>query len=407
MRLVTTLAMVLFLISAASPLRADEPVSPAKPSAAEPALDPAGKAVFDASAEYSAKHGGRAVLVLRDGTLIYERYDNGWTATKPHPLASGTKSFTGVVAAAAVQDGLITWDELASDTITEWKSDPRKSKITVRHLLSLSSGLDPADALLGGRGGSRVLGQGAADRAKRLGTENTPKPKDLFLAATTVEAKRVPGDRFEYGPSHFFAFGELLERKIEARRAADKSFRFDSFDSYMRGRVMDPLGIKYMIGRDAEGHPNLPGGAMLTAREWSKFGQFVLQKGEWDSGSGKLRTLIAWDHLAECFKPSPKNAAYGLTWWLRTDAEAALIADAGGQETKPEPASRSSATPKEEKLVVYMAAGLGKQRLYVIPEHKLVVVRFAEATREGRRFKDEEFLRPIVTGVSPKADVSP
>lgn len=409
MRRASVFTLALGLFSCAAHLSALAPESTAQPQAGAVENRPADKAAFDASADYSTKCGGRAVLIMRDGKVIYERFDNGWNANRPHPLASGTKSFTGVVAAAAVHDGLLTWDELASDTITEWKSDPRKSKITVRHMLTLSSGLDPADALLSGRGGSRMLGQGAADRAKRLGNENTPKPKDLFLAAISVDAKRAPGERFEYGPSHFFAFGELLERKIEAKHAADKGFRFDSFDAYMRGRVMEPLGIKYMIGRDSVGHPNLPGGGLLTPREWAKFGQFVLQKGQWDSGDGKMQTLIAWEHLAECFKPSPKNAAYGLTWWLRTDAEATLIADAGRSDAGPAAGekNRDAGAIDGSKPAVYMAAGLGKQRLYVIPDQKLVVVRFAEATREGRAFKDAEFLRPIVDAVTRSAGVKP
>ncbi|MBY0311409.1 MAG: beta-lactamase family protein [Phycisphaerales bacterium] len=409
MRRVSALMLAAWLFSGTAMLCADTPENAVKPQPATAEVLPASKAAFDASADYSAKFGGRAVLIMHEGKVIYERFDNGWKANQPHPLASGTKSFTGVVAAAAVHDGLITWDERASDTITEWKGDPRKSKITVRQLLSLSSGLDPADALLGGRGGSRLLGQGAADRAKRLGGENTPRPKDFFLAAIGVEAKRAPGERFEYGPSHFFAFGELLERKIEAKHAADKSFRFDSFDAYMRGRVMEPLGIKYMIGRDSVGHPNLPGGALLTPREWAKFGQFVLQKGQWDSGDGKMQPLIAWEHLAECFKPSPKNAAYGLTWWLRTDAEATLIADVGRSGTGPEAGekNRDAGAIDGSKPAVYMAAGLGKQRLYVIPDQKLVVVRFAEATREGRAFKDAEFLRPIVGALTPSVGAKP
>jgi hypothetical protein len=43
-----------------------------------------------------------------------------------------------------------------------------------------------------------------------------------------------------------------------------------------------------------------------------------------------------------------------------------------------------------------MAAGLGKQRLYVIPKHDLVVVRFAEPTTQGARFQNDDFLKPIL-----------
>ena len=153
---------------------------------------------FAAAADYSARHGGRAVLIERDGTNVFERYDNGWKAERPHPLASGTKSFTGVLAMMAVQDGLLTLDEKAADTLTEWKDDPRKSRITVRQLLQLSSGLTPGDRELGGRGGSLLLGWAATARAKRLGLDdNAPQPDNKFRAALDLPAINEPGAKFD------------------------------------------------------------------------------------------------------------------------------------------------------------------------------------------------------------------
>ena len=60
-------------------------------------------------------------------------------------LASGSKSLVGVAGVAAVQDGLIRLDDAASESITEWKDDPTKSRITYRQLLTLTSGLTPGE----------------------------------------------------------------------------------------------------------------------------------------------------------------------------------------------------------------------------------------------------------------------
>jgi hypothetical protein len=49
-----------------------------------------------------------------------------------------------------------------------------------------------------------------------------------------------------------------------------------------------------------------------------------------------------------------------------------------------------------------MAAGLGKQRLYVIPKHDLVVVRFAEPSAQGARFQNDDFIKPILEAVMLK-----
>lgn len=58
------------------------------------------------------------MLVRHAGQVIFEQYDRGWSATQPHPLASGTKSFTGVLAMLAVQEGLLSLDERACDTLS-------------------------------------------------------------------------------------------------------------------------------------------------------------------------------------------------------------------------------------------------------------------------------------------------
>jgi polyhydroxybutyrate depolymerase len=95
---------------------------------------------------YSEAHGGQAMLVMREGKVIFEGYGNGGGAERRQTLASGAKSFTGVLAAAAVEDGFIKLDAAACESLTEWKSDPVKSRITYRQLLTLTSGLTPGEA---------------------------------------------------------------------------------------------------------------------------------------------------------------------------------------------------------------------------------------------------------------------
>lgn len=386
---------------------------------------------LQAAADYSAQHSGRAILVMRDGQVLFEQYNN-WTATRPHPLASGTKSFTGVMAMMAIQDGLLSLDERASDTLTEWQSDPKKSTITIRQLLTLSSGLDPADKLLGGRGGGRLLGEGARKRADRLGAD--PKPSNHFETVLAVPSKRESGAAFEYGPSHFYAFGALLERKLENANLPQKT----TLD-YLQQRVFKDLNIENaFIGKDEEGCPNLPGGALLPAREWAKFGQFVLDQGSVRQADATMVEKLNPKLLAQCFVPSDKNPSYGLTWWLNVNAEStlvdAMIADGlndpanddANKDASETDANNARAKMRErirerlkaakqereadqlsamggEPIRVYMAAGLGKQRLYVLPDHNLVIVRFAEATEAGRAFSDAEFLGLALSRIPAKA----
>jgi CubicO group peptidase (beta-lactamase class C family) len=359
----------------------------------------------DSAADYSAQFSGRAVLIMHQGRIVYERYDNGWTASRPHMLASGTKSFTGVMAMFAVQDGLLALDELASDTIHEWRDDPRKSRITIRMLLDLSSGLDPAEDTIGSAGGARL-------RGGRLSRGEGPRVDDKFAAAIAVEAINEPGKKFVYGPSHFYAFGELLQRKLEARREDDPKFPA-TVRAYLQARIFGPLNIEVgYLGQDAKGNPNLPGGCFLTAREWVKFGEFVRLNGAVAAATASdpdaKKQLLKPELLAQCFEPSKANPGYGLTWWLPGEAAGGGAggthsndADLPLRERLRARALRAEAEAhikdaSGKNIRVFMAAGLGKQRLYILPDHDLVVVRFAENSTQGRGFDNAEFLKRVL-----------
>ncbi|MEO1135802.1 MAG: serine hydrolase domain-containing protein, partial [Pseudomonadota bacterium] len=95
------------------------------------------------AADYNAEKGGVSLVVIQNGEIIHESYPNGGGPDSAWALASGTKSFSGIIAAAAVQDGLLSLDERAVEALPEWIGDPNKSKITLRQILSLTSGIEP------------------------------------------------------------------------------------------------------------------------------------------------------------------------------------------------------------------------------------------------------------------------
>lgn len=364
----------------------------AVPIAPRVSVPPSSNAMSRA-AEYSARHGGRAFLVQVEGRVCFERYDGGWSAERPHPLASGTKSFTGVLAMLAVQDGLLELDQPVSTVLTEWQHDARKSKITVRHLLQLSSGLASGDRELSGPyTGTRLLGWAASNRAARLGLDTAVAPPDRGLAALDLPVVHEPGVMFQYGPSHFHVFVLLLQRRLEASDRPERNVL-----QYLHRRLLEPIGIpNARIARDRAGNPDLAGGMMLTAREWAKFGQFIVDCGAVRRESGELEPWLRPDLLEECFRPSPPNPRYGFTWWLPGSGAPDAAADTGVRGVRQRvvaalapPITDASGQP----MTVWMAAGLGKQRLYVLPDHGWVIVRFGDGSQQSVAFSDAEFLR--------------
>ena len=280
------------------------------------------------AAIYSAQSNGYSFLVKERGKVVFERYDQKWKPETPHRLASGTKSFSGAILAAARKDELLTLDEPVSVTITEWNSEENLGAVTIRQLLSLTSGIP------GGKIGA------------------IPS----YREAIPAESAHPPGKKFSYGPRPYQIFGELMRRKLVAREDLD----FADPLAYLEARVFDPIGMSYATWRrDDDRMPHLPSGASLTAREWAKFGQLLLQSGEWNG-----EQLLDPEMLAECVKGSEANPKYGITFWLID----------------------SKGNPNLEGA--YKAAGAGKQILYILPAVDIVVVRQGES----KKFDDHVLL---------------
>jgi len=302
---------------------------------------------YKLAAEYSAENRGVSVLVMKGDKIVFEDYENGHTAETSWFLASGTKSFSGAMLAAAIEDKLVkSFDEKVSETITEWKNDKQKSLITLRQLLSLTSGID----------------------AGQIG--RVPDYKDAINSPVSFEA----GTRFEYGPVPFQIFGEVMTRKLAPKK--------ETVMDYLKRRILTPIGLKVAFWRMSDGNPLLPQGTNLTAREWVKFGLFLKNGGKWNG-----KQIVAKKLLDELVVGSKANPAYGITFWLNAE---------GKSPTGMPTAMRVETNNGEAVKDLYMAAGAGNQRLYIIPSKDLVIV------RQGNfgKYDDREFLGRLIFGKS-------
>lgn len=305
--------------------------------------------IYQDMAEYSERHNHDAFLVYENGILVYETYANRYPKTEPHVLHSGTKSFSCAIAVRAQMDGLITLEDTVASTITEWSDDPIKSTITIRQLLSLTSGLP---------------GYATNARRDRVG--------DAVERAIALPLQNTPGLSFSYGATPYFVFSEVIKRKLGGENAW----------SYLTRTILTPLGISVEHGTDENGNIDLAAKGKTTAREWARYGQLILQNGMWNG-----QTLLDESLLRECFIATEANILYGLTWWVVQDLESPYdirvdqpisLAEVDGialGETAPE---------------VIIAGGALDQRLFIIPSKQLVIVRFA---RGSLRYSDSQLLQ--------------
>ena len=313
---------------------------------------------FADAARYSADRFGMSMLVEQNRRVLFEDYPGQGAADAAWELASGTKSFCGIMAAALARDGLLRLDERCADTLTEWQNERVKATITIGQLLTLTSGIG------GGRIG-RPPSYGEAQAAPVLGT---------------------PGTRFDYGPVPFQIFGAIVTAKLAGARTGDA----DPL-AYLQRRIFTPLGITpQRWRRTTSGDPHLPSGAALTARDWARFGRFVLDAAMDNPQRGD--PVLDATTLRACFTPTEPNPGYGLTWWLPAPG---LIGPGRNTGVADDLAAMAAIGR------VWMAAGAGHQRLYLMPDRNLVVVRQATRSLAANRrdWSDLAFWQPVLAGL--------
>src|SRR4051812_23487994 len=300
-----------------------------------------------AAADYSRSTGGTSFLAIQNGQTLLEQ-----NANEGHKIFSGTKAFWCLAGLAAAEDGLLSLDENVADTIDAWRSDPRKARITIRQLLDFSAGLEQLNRLHG----------------------DNPGDRDAIAVRAPVVAS--PGSSFLYGPAALQVFHAVLKAKLNG----------ESPTRYLERRVLHRMGLgsqRYLS--DSAGNPLLAAGWILSARQWSRMGELVLNGGA---------PVVSAGSLAQCWRGSGANRAFSLGWWNNRNApggrefdiEAMLVPKWHRQSWSGAVLCR--AAPSDTVACI----GSGKQRLYVIPSMNLVVVR----NGLGGRFSDAQFLRLLV-----------
>jgi CubicO group peptidase (beta-lactamase class C family) len=278
-----------------------------------------------------------ALVAIKGGRLILERYAADYNRDSTFPSWSKAKSMTHALAGILVGDGQL--DLTAPADVPEWEraDDPRRA-ITLDLLLRMSSGLafiedyspeNPSDviAMLFGEGKDDVAGYAAA------------KP----LA-------HPPGAFWSYASGTTNIVSRCLSRATGACGS--------DFEAFMRERLFEPLGMLSPIPKfDAAGTFIGSSYRFCTARDFARFGLLYLRDGVWE---GRRLLPAGWvDYGRTRTRQQPTDEeAYGAHWWLD-------IAGSGS----------------------FSANGYAGQYTVVVPDLDMVVVRHglsAESTKEER-----------------------
>ena len=212
-------------------------------------------AVSAALAANLANLGGTCMVAMRDEKIIGEWYSGGRKAADTTIAFSSGKPLTAAVIGAAVRLGRLNIDQSVADFIPEFKNTA-KAAITIRHLMTHTSGLEATQA-------------GPAMIAGKLNSEA------LKLSLTSV-----PGSTYDYDSSQLAL--QLLVQVVE-RAVGEKFTTFT--DKY----VLRPAGMANTFYKtDLQnaafieiGDPWLAGGLRTTCRDLARLAQLFQSKGQW------------------------------------------------------------------------------------------------------------------------------
>jgi CubicO group peptidase (beta-lactamase class C family) len=290
---------------------------------------------------FSDKHKGLGLLVMQDGKLVYEHYAKGVTAATRTQTFSMNKSVSALMTGIALADGkLKSIDEPLAAVLPEWKGDARKD-ITLRHLLTMSSGLHNPSMAKGEWAAMSIM---LADNVEQT--------------ALGVVAEKKPGTEFKYNNANPQIVGAVI------RRALGK----ESYAAYFSRTLWCGVGnAPATLWSESEGGaPRFYAGLNANLRDWARIGQLIL-----DQGKVGDKQIVPADWIKAMTTSSPNNPNYGYLTWLGSPAD-------GTREYSPEAGMVAKhSAPYAAKDVIFFD-GFGGQRVYIIPSAKLVIARTGE-----------------------------
>ncbi|MDH0867121.1 serine hydrolase [Mitsuaria sp. GD03876] len=249
-------------------------------------------------AALEALPGATSVLLRRQGRVEVELYARGATPETLHDTRSVGKSVTGLLVAAAVQDGLLrretpVFAELA-DARPFANDGPVKRGIVVEDLLTMSSALDCDD-----------------NAPASPGNEENMYPQQRWLRwAIDLPTRTVARDAQGLGPFAYCTAGVFLLGQLLERRAPG------GLEAYAQRRLFAPLGITtWQWSRSPSGETMTGGGLRLRTRDWASLAQLLLRQGTGSDGPVLAPEQVT--ALLTARRTTPFGAAYGELFWQR------------------------------------------------------------------------------------------
>jgi CubicO group peptidase (beta-lactamase class C family) len=265
----------------------------------------------------------KSFMILVNGRIVMEEYFDGHTASSEWEWNSAGKTLSTAAIGIAQQEDLLNINKKVSDYLgTGWTSMPlaKENLITVRHLLTMTSGIQDSSQLV-------------------------IKSKLTYVADA--------GQRWAYGN----VFQKLMDVVAKSSN--------QSFDDYLNSKLKSKIGLDGYWDR----------GVVYTiynstSRGMARFGLLALNKGKWNATQ-----VVNEAFFTESTSTSNTiNPSYGYLWWLNGKSKFMIP---NSQTVFP------GALVPDAPADMYAAMGARDQRIYVVPSKKMVVIRMGATANPG------------------------
>jgi CubicO group peptidase (beta-lactamase class C family) len=256
-------------------------------------------------------------VLVRGNCVAFEYYRKDIDAETLSQVHSITKSVLSILVGIALDKGYLRLDQRLPELLPEVLErtvDPRVRDITVRDLLTMTSGFDPTGEF----------------------TKISNPTSERWQWMINRPMTSLPGGHFNYDDTGANLTSVVLKRAVRQNP-----------EQFARQNLFDPMQIaNYRWISDFAGNLIIGNGLSLTARDMAKVGVLYLQRGRWGD-SHLISSEFVADSTAEHNEGgAPVHAAYGYMWWMK--------------KTK-------------TGLDAFFAAGSGSQLIYIVPKLELVV----------------------------------
>ena len=276
--------------------------------------------------EFLDSTGTTAFIVIKNDEILYEKYFNGYHEESINTSFSMAKSITSALIGIAIDEGMI---QSVDDPITKYlpelrQKDPRFTLITLKNLLTMSSGL-------------RYIEEGLpwSDDSR------TYYDTDLRSLALSAKVEEQPGKRFHYNNYNALLLGMILERTTHM-----------NVSQYLEEKIWKSLGMEasaswILDSGDAHEFEKMESGINARAIDFAKIGRLFLNNGNWNG-----KQIISEKWVNESTRPDKITDPvpfYQYMWWVEN--------------------------AQKEGSYQFFAVGKYGQYIYVIPEKNMIIVR--------------------------------